>query len=46
MITILLKADNPELSMRTKLENIEEKKVVDWENIFLKLRIKTYDRQR
>ena len=46
MITKLHKADNPELSMRTKLEDLEEKRVC-WENIiFLNLLIKTYDRQK
>ena len=42
MITKLQKADNPELSMRTKLENIEEKSCfcVGWENIFFKTKDK------
>ena len=46
MITKLHKADNPELLTRTKLEDLEEKRVC-WENIiFLNLLIKTYDRQK
>ena len=45
MITKLHKADNPELFTRTKLEDFEWK-LVCWENIFLKLLIKTYDRQK